>query len=379
MNFELSEQHKLMQQFVRDFAQKELAPGVIERDETSTFPVDIYKKIGKMGITGLPYPSAYGGQDGDFLSYILAVEELCKVDASFGSSLSIGISLYAGGVMNGGSEEQKKKYLPKVLSGDAFGSFGLTEPGAGSDVGAAVTIAKKNGDHYVINGSKCFITNGPLSEYFLIFAMTAPELKTKGISAFIIEKGFPGFSVGTIENKCGLRAMQVSELIFDDCIVPAENLVLEEGKGFGLAMKTLDAGRIGVGAQGLGIAEGAFDIAKKYLATRIQFDKPLYQNQYLAFKMAELEVEIEQAKYMLYKAALDKQEGRPFTVSAAKAKLVCTNAAMHVASEAVQMLGGNGYMKEYHVERMMRDAKITQIYEGTNEIQKMIISSALFR
>ena len=379
MNFELSEQHKLIQQTVHDFAQNELAPGVLERDETSTFPVELYKKMGKMGLIGLPYPVEYGGQGGDYLSYILAVEEISKIDSSVGISYSVSTSLYAGGVMNGANEEQKKKYLPKVLSGESFGSFGLTEPTAGSDVSAGLTVARKAGDHYVLNGSKCFITNGPLSDYFIVFAMTAPELKAKGLSAFIIEKTFPGFSIGTIENKCGIRSAQVSELLFNDCIVPAENLVSEEGKGFGIAMKTLDGGRIGVAAQGLGIAEGAFDIARNYLTTRIQFDKPLHKNQYLAFKMAELEVEIEEAKYMLYKAALDKQEGRPYTVSAAKAKLVCTNAAMHVSTEAVQLLGGNGYMKEYHVERMMRDAKITQIYEGTNEIQKLIISGALFR
>ncbi|NFQ51307.1 acyl-CoA dehydrogenase, partial [Clostridium botulinum] len=231
----------------------------------------------------------------------------------------------------------------------------------------------------ILNGSKCFITNGPLSETFLVFALTDKSKGSKGLSAFIVEKEFEGFSIGKIEDKCGIKSAQVSELIFENCKVPAENLVGAEGKGFGIAMKALDGGRIGVAAQGLGIAEGAFDIAKQYLKDRQQFGKPLWKNQYLAFKMAELELEIEKAKYILYKAAMDKQEGRQYSVSAAKAKLSCTDVAMKVTVEAVQMLGGNGYMKEYNVERMMRDAKITQIYEGTNEIQKLIISGSIFR
>lgn len=239
--------------------------------------------------------------------------------------------------------------------------------------------SREKGDYYILNGSKCFITNGPLSETFLVFALTDKSKGSKGLSAFIVEKEFEGFSIGKIENKCGIKSAQVSELIFENCKVPAENLVGAEGKGFGIAMKALDGGRIGVAAQGLGIAEGAFDIVKQYLKDRQQFGKPLWKNQYLAFKMAELELEIEKAKYILYKAAMDKQEGRPYSVSAAKAKLSCTDVAMKVTVEAVQMLGGNGYMKEYNVERMMRDAKITQIYEGTNEMQKLIISGSIFR
>lgn len=238
---------------------------------------------------------------------------------------------------------------------------------------------REKGDKYVLNGLKCFNTNGPLSNHFAVYALTQPELKSKGLSCFHVTKGTPGLSIGKIENKMGIRSAQVSELVFENCEIPASALIGQEGQGFKIAMKTLDGGRIGVAAQGLGIAEGAFEIARKYLMTREQFGKPIYRNQYLAFKMAELECEIEQAKYMLYKAALDKSEGRPYSIPAAKAKLVCTNAAMHVTTEAVQMLGGNGFMKEYHVERMMRDAKITQIYEGTNEIQKLVISGALFR
>lgn len=379
MDFELSKEQQLIQKTAREFAEKELKPIAIENDENSEFPIEAYKKMGSMGFIGMPYPKEYGGFGGDYLSYVLAVEEISKVHASVGISYSVTTSLCAGGIINNASEEQKKKYLPDILSGKKFGSFGLTEPNAGSDASGVQTTAVRDGDYYILNGSKCFITNGPLSETFFVIASTDKSKGAKGLSAFIVEKSFPGFSVGKIENKCGIRSAQVSELVFENCKVPVENLVGEEGKGLRMGLSTLDGGRIGVAAQGLGIAEGAFDIAKEYLKQRVQFGKPLYKNEYLSFKMAELELEIEEAKYILYKAALDKQNGRPYSVSAAKAKLACTDAAMHVTVEAVQMLGGNGYMREYNLERMMRDAKITQIYEGTNEIQKMIIGGALFR
>ncbi|NFH70956.1 acyl-CoA dehydrogenase [Clostridium botulinum] len=379
MDFTLTKQQEMIKEMARQFAENELKPRVLENDANSEFPIEAYKKLGKLGLIGIPYPKEYGGADGDYLSYVLAVEEISKVDASFGISYSVTTSLCSGGIINAASEEQKKKYLPDVLSGKKLGSFGLTEPNAGSDAGGCITTAEKKGDYYILNGSKCFITNGPLSETFLVFALTDKSKGSKGLSAFIVEKEFEGFSIGKIENKCGIKSAQVSELIFENCKVPAENLVGAEGKGFGIAMKALDGGRIGVAAQGLGIAEGAFDIVKQYLKDRQQFGKPLWKNQYLAFKMAELELEIEKAKYILYKAAMDKQEGRSYSVSAAKAKLSCTDVAMKVTVEAVQMLGGNGYMKEYNVERMMRDAKITQIYEGTNEIQKLIISGNIFR
>ncbi|KOF57768.1 MULTISPECIES: acyl-CoA dehydrogenase family protein [Clostridium] len=379
MDFELSKEQQLIQKTAREFAEKELKPIAIENDENSEFPIEAYKKMGNMGFIGMPYPKEYGGFGGDYLSYVLAVEEISKVHASVGISYSVTTSLCAGGIINNASEEQKKKYLPDILSGKKFGSFGLTEPNAGSDASGVQTTAVRDGDYYILNGSKCFITNGPLSETFFVIASTDKSKGAKGLSAFIVEKSFPGFSVGKIENKCGIRSAQVSELVFENCKVPVENLVGEEGKGLRMGLSTLDGGRIGVAAQGLGIAEGAFDIAKEYLKQRVQFGKPLYKNEYLSFKMAELELEIEEAKYILYKAALDKQNGRPYSVSAAKAKLACTDAAMHVTVEAVQMLGGNGYMREYNLERMMRDAKITQIYEGTNEIQKMIIGGALFR
>lgn len=379
MDFSLTKEQEMVRDSAKDFAEKELKPIAIENDENSEFPIDAYKKMGELGFIGLPYPKEYGGSGGDYLSYVLAVEEISKVHASVGISFSVTTSLCAGGIYNNASEEQKKKYLPDILSGKKFGSFGMTEPNAGSDASNAQTTATKKGDYYYLNGSKCFITNGPLSETFLVFALTDKSLGAKGLSAFIVEKGFPGFSIGKIENKCGIRATKVSELIFNDCKVPKENLVGEEGKGLSIALSTLDGGRIGVAAQGLGIAEGAFEIAKEYMKQRIQFGKPICKKEYLQFKMAELSVEIEEAKYILYKAALDKQAGRPYSVPAAKAKLACTNAAMHVTTEAVQMLGGNGYMREYNVERMFRDAKITQIYEGTNEIMKLIIGGKLFR
>ncbi|EOU2005889.1 acyl-CoA dehydrogenase [Clostridium perfringens] len=378
MDFSLTQKQLDVQRAVKEFAERELKPFAIENDENSIFPIEAYKKLGELGVIGLPYSTEYGGTGGDYLSYVLAIEEISKVDASMGIAVSVTTSLCASGISNA-SEELKKKYLPDILSGKKLGSFGLTEPNAGSDAGGVITVAEKKGDNYILNGAKCFITNAPLSGTFIVFALTDRTKGPKGLSAFIVEKDFPGISIGKIEDKCGIKSAQVSEVLFNDCVVPASNLVGKEGDGFKIAMKTLDGGRIGVAAQGLGIAEGAFEIAKEYMKERKQFGKPLFKQQYLAFKMAELAVEIEQAKYMLYKAAMDKQEGKPYSVSAAKAKLVCTDAAMHVTTEAIQMLGGNGYMREYQLERMMRDAKITQIYEGTNEIQKLIISGSLFR
>ncbi|MEA5084412.1 MAG: acyl-CoA dehydrogenase family protein [Lachnospiraceae bacterium] len=379
MNFELSEKQQMLERKVREFAEGEVLPGVLQRDEAGEYSMELYKKMNDMGLIGLPYEEKYGGQGGDYIDYAIAVKEISRVDASMGISYSVATSLYGGSVMNAASEEQKVEYLQPVLSGGKLGAFGLTEPNAGSDASGAVTVAIKKGDNYIINGAKCFTTNGPLADYVAVYALTQPELKSKGYSVFLVKKGTPGFSIGKLENKMGIRSAQVSETIFTDCEVPAECLMGKEGDGFKVAMKTLDGGRIGVAAQGLGIAEGAFEIARKYMMQREQFGKPIYKNQYLSFKMAELECAIDQARFMLYKAAWDKSNGKPYSVSAAKAKLICTDAAMKVTTEAVQMLGGNGYMKEYHAERMMRDAKITQIYEGTNEIQKLIISGAIFR
>ncbi len=380
MDFRLNEKQLELQAKVRKFAQERLLPTVVERDNKGEYPTELYKEMGAMGLIGLPYPKEFGGQGEDYLSYAIAVEEISKVDASLGISYSVCTSLYGGSVMNSNATDaQKKEFLPDVLQGKAWGSFGLTEPNAGSDAGGCVTTAAKDGDGYVLNGLKCFNTNGPLADYSAVFALTEPELKAKGLACFVVKKGTPGFSVGRIEDKMGIRQAQVSELIFDNCRVPESAMIAPTGQGFKLAMKALDGGRIGVAAQGLGIAEGAFDTAVEYMKTREQFGKPIFKNQYLAFKMAKLKMEIEAAKLMLYKAATDKDTGAPYGESAAMAKYLCTNAAMHVTTECVQFMGGNGYMKGYHVERMMRDAKITQIYEGTNEIQQLIISGGIFR
>ena len=380
MNFTLNENQLAIQSTVKAFAEKELAKDILVRDAAAEFPHDLYAKMGEMGLIGLPYPKEYGGQGEDYLSYILAVEEVSKVDGAMGISYSVSTSLYGGSLTNSqATEEQLRRFLTPVASGKSLGSFALTEPTAGSDVAGARTLAVRDGDDYVINGSKCFITNGPLSDYFAVYALTDKEAGPKSMACFVVEKGTPGFVIGTRHNTMGLRSAMVCELYFTDCRVPVANMIAAPGKGFGLAMKTLDGGRIGVGAQGLGIAEGAWEIARKYLMERHQFGKPLCKQQTIAFKMAELATDIEKAKLLLYKAALCKEEGQPYSIPAAMAKMTCTDTAMKVATEAVQMLGGNGYMKDYHVERMMRDAKITQIYEGTNEIQKLVISGSLFR
>lgn len=379
MDFKLTNEQLAIQSAMRTFVEKELAPGVMERDERSEFPLEQFKALGKAGLNGIQYPKEYGGQDGDYISYAIAVEELSKVDGSIGIAYSVNASLYAYPVFKYGSEEIKKKYLPPVFNGTSLGAFGLTEPNAGSDAGGCVTVAKKEGDYYVLNGAKCFSTNGPLADYYVVFALTEPEKGAKGLSAFVIETAWEGVSVGHIEDKMGIRSAKVSEMFLKDVKVPAANLLGEEGQGFKIAMQTLDGGRIGVAAQGLGLAKGAFEIARKYMMDRKQFGKPICAQQYPAFKMAELKTKIEYSELLLYKAAQAETEHLPYTIPAAMAKLTCTDTAMEVTTQAVQFLGGNGYMKDYHVERMMRDAKITQIYEGTNKIQKLIISGSIFR
>lgn len=379
MNFQLTKQQELVRQMVREFTINEIEPYAAENDKTGIFPLETFKKLGEYGVIGLPYPKEYGGSGGDYMAYALVVEEISKADASIGISYSVSTSLCAGPIYMFGTEEQKRKYLPDLLSGRKLGSFGLTEPNAGSDAAGQQCIAELKGDHYVLNGQKIFITNSPLADTFIVFAMTDRSKGTRGISAFIIEKGFPGFSIGQIEDKCGIRAAQVAELIFEDCIIPKENLLGKEGKGFGIAMKALDGGRIGVAAQGLGIAEGAFEEAKKYMKERKQFGKELYKFQGLSWMMADMDMKIEQAKLLLYKAACDKDQGLPYNISAARAKLACTDAAMEITTQAIQLFGGYGYMKDYPLERMMRDAKITQIYEGTNQVQKMVISGDIFK
>lgn len=380
MNLTLNDQQKRIQTLAREFAEKNVKPGAIERDETSTYDVSLFNKMGSLGFIGLPYPEALGGQGMGYLEYALAVEEISKIDASLGISFSVATSLYCGTIFNSSAPENiKKKFMEPVLSGKHLGGFGLTEHSAGSDAAGQTTTATKDGDSYIINGAKCFNTNGPLADYYVIYCLTDPSIGTKSMTCFAVPRSTPGVSIGHIENKMGIRSAQVSDIVLDNVRVPAEYMLAQPGEGFKLAMKTLDCGRIGVAAQGLGIAEGAFEIARKYMMEREQFGKSLNKQQYLAFKMAELYTKMEAARLLVYRAALVHDEGGRFSVDAAMAKMTATDVAMEVTTEAVQMLGGNGYMREYEVERMMRDAKITQIYEGTNEIQRLVISGQIFR
>lgn len=379
MDFELTREQQLVQQMVREFAVNEVKPIAAEIDETERFPMENVQKMAKLGMMGIPFSKEVGGAGGDVLSYIIAVEELSKVCATTGVIISAHTSLCASVINEHGTPVQKEKYLADLCSGKKIGAFGLTEPGAGTDAAGQQTTAVLDGDHYVLNGSKIFITNGGVAETFIIFAMTDKSQGTRGISAFIVEKDFPGFSIGKLENKMGIRASSTTELIMEDCIVPKENLIGKEGKGFGIAMKTLDGGRIGIAAQALGIAEGAFEEAIAYMKERKQFGKPLYTKQGLQWYMAEMDVKIEAAKQLVYKAAMRKQNGQPYSIDAARAKLFAAEVAMDVTTKVVQIFGGYGYTKEYPVERMMRDAKITEIYEGTSEVQKMVISGSLFR
>lgn len=377
MAFQLTKTQKMVQSLAKEFADKELAPIAAEMDKNERMEPAVLEKLAKMGFMGIGVPKEYGGAGFGMMEKSLMVTELAKQCASTAEVMAVH-TMAITGIIKYGTPEQKEKYLTGSAKGWIAG-FALTEPNAGSDAANVQTTAVLDGDEWVINGSKCFITNGSVSDYFVVFTTTDVAPGTKGMACFMVPKGTPGFEQGKRHNTMGIRSAAVCELYFNDCRVSEANMVAEPGKGFALAMKSLDGGRIGVAAQGLGIAEGAFEIARKYMMEREQFGKPIAKQQNLAFRMVDMQVQIEQAKYMLYKAALDKQEGRPYTESAAKAKLVCTDAAMHVTTEAVQMLGGNGFMKEYHVERMMRDAKITQIYEGSNEIQKLILSGKLFK
>ncbi|MBN7573474.1 acyl-CoA dehydrogenase [Clostridium beijerinckii] len=379
MNFKLTREQQLVQQMVREFAVNEVKPIAAEIDETERFPMENVEKMAKLGMMGIPFSKEFGGAGGDVLSYIIAVEELSKVCGTTGVILSAHTSLCATVINENGTNEQRAKYLPDLCSGKKIGAFGLTEPGAGTDSGAQQTTAVLEGDHYVLNGSKIFITNGGVAETFIIFAMTDKSKGTKGVSGFIVEKSFPGFSIGKIENKMGIRASSTTELVMEDCIVPKENLLSVEGKGFGIAMKTLDGGRIGIAAQALGIAEGAFEEAVNYMKERKQFGKPLSAFQGLQWYIAEMDVKIQAAKYLVYLAATKKQDGEPYSIDAARAKLFAADVAMEVTTKAVQIFGGYGYTKEYPLERMMRDAKICEIYEGTSEVQKMVIAGRILR
>ena len=379
MNFTLTKEQELVRQMVRDFAVNEVKPIAAEIDVTERFPMENVKKMGELGMMGIPFPTEFDGAGGDVLSYILAVEELSKVCATTGVILSAHTSLCASLINENGTPEQKEKYLRDLCTGNKIGAFGLTEPGAGTDAAGQQTTAVLDGDNYILNGSKIFITNGGVADTFIVFAMTDKSKGTKGISAFIVEKGFLGFSIGKKEDKLGIRASSTTELIFENCVVPKENLIGREGKGFGIAMKTLDGGRIGIAAQALGIAEGALEEAIKYMKERKQFGRPISAFQGLQWMVAEMSTKIEAARFLVYKAAWLKENKQPYSVDAARAKLYAAEVAMDVTTKAVQLFGGYGYTKEYPMERMMRDAKITEIYEGTSEVQKMVISGSLLK
>lgn len=379
MNFNLTPTDELFLQMIREFAEKEVKPLAAEIDETERFPEETVKKMAKLGLMGIPVPVEYGGAGGNNILYTMAVEELSRVCATTGVILSAHTSLCIAPIMENGTQAQKEKYLPRLASGEWLGAFGLTEPNAGTDASAQQTTAVLEGDHYVLNGSKIFITNAGHANVYIIMAMTDKSKGTKGISAFIVEKDFPGFSVGKKEKKMGIRGSATCELIMENCIVPAENLLGQEGKGFAIAMKTLDGGRIGIASQALGIAQGAMDETVKYLKERKQFGKALAKFQNMQFQLADLETRIAASRLLVRMAAFRKDCKVPYSADAAMAKLFAAETAMEMTTKAVQYHGGYGYTREYPVERMMRDAKITEIYEGTSEVQRMVIAANLFK
>ncbi|MEL0296109.1 MAG: acyl-CoA dehydrogenase [Cryomorphaceae bacterium] len=379
MNFNLSEEHLMIRDAARDFAQNELLPGVIERDTNQTFPHEQIKQLGELGFMGMMVDPNYGGSGLDTLSYVLAMEELSKIDASASVVVSVNNSLVCWGLDTYGTEEQKAKYLPKLAAGEHIGAFCLSEPEAGSDATSQSTTAVDMGDHFLLNGTKNWITNGGSCEIALVIAQTDREKGHRGINVLIVEKGMDGFVVGQKEDKLGIRGSDTHTLLFNDVKVPKENRIGEDGFGFKFAMKTLSGGRIGIAAQALGIAQGALDLALAYSKERTTFGKPIHDHQAIAFKLADMEMKVEQARLLVYKAAWLKDQGMPYDKESAMAKLAASEAAMWVSTEAVQVHGGYGYVKEYHVERLMRDAKITQIYEGTSEIQRIVISRDLIK
>lgn len=379
MNFQLSKEQEMARNLFRTFAVEEVKPLAQEVDEEERFPVETVEKFRKYGFLGIPFPKEYSGQGCDVLTYILAVEELSKVCGTTGVILSAHTSLCGSPINEFGTEEQKQKYLTRVASGQAIGAFGLTEPGAGTDAAGQQTKAVLEGDHYVLNGTKIFITNAANADVFIIMAMTDKSKGTRGISAFIVDKSFPGFSIGKKEAKMGIRGSATCELIFQDCIVPKENLLGKEGEGFKIAMKTLDGGRIGIAAQALGIAQGAIDETVKYVKERKQFGRALSKFQNTQFQLADMQARTDAARLLVYKAAWSKDNHLPYSVDAATAKLMAAETAMFVTTKAVQLFGGYGYTRDYPVERMMRDAKITEIYEGTSEVQRMVISGNMLK
>ena len=378
MDFSLSKKEQLFLQMIREFAVNEVKPLAAEVDEQEKFPIETVKKLGKLGVMGIPIPVQYGGQGGTNQMYSMAVEELSRVCATTGVIVSAHTSLCMAPILEHGTEEQKMKYLPKLASGEWIGAFGLTEPNAGTDAAMQQTTAVDAGDKWIINGSKIFITNASEASVFIVMAMTDKSKGTKGISAFIVEKGFKGFSIGKKEMKMGIRGSATCELIFENCEVPKENLLGELGKGFKIAMMTLDGGRIGIASQALGIAQGAMDETVKYTKERKQFGKAIAAFQNTQFQLANLETRVQAARLLVRQASYKKDMHLPYSVDAAMAKLFAAETAMEVTTKAVQLHGGYGYTREYPVERMMRDAKITEIYEGTSEVQRMVIAAKLF-
>ena len=374
MNLELTMEQKMIQKMVREFTENEVKPIAAETDRTAQYPAETIDQLFRYGVMGMCVPKEYGGAGADVLSAALAVEELSKYCASTGDIVATHNGLCCDPIMANGTEEQKKKYLPMLTTGRHVGAFALTEPNAGSDASKGQTVARLEGDHYVLNGSKIFITNGYVADIFVVFAMTDKSKGNHGISAFIVEKSFPGFSVGKHEVKMGLHGSPTAEIVFQDCIVPKENLLGQEGKGFKIAMQTLDGGRIGIAAQALGIAEGAMQEAIDYTKARVQFGKPISKFQNTQFVLADMAVGCEAGRLLIYDAAEKKQNGVRYTKEAAMAKLFCSEHANRSVTKALQALGGYGYTNDYPLERMMRDAKITEIYEGTSEVQRIVIS-----
>jgi len=379
MDFSLTEEHIMIRDAARDFAQTELLPGVIERDEKQQFPAEQVKKMGELGFLGMMVDPKYGGGGMDTISYVLAMEEISKIDASASVVISVNNSLVCWGLEAYGTEEQKQKYLVPLATGKIIGAFCLSEPEAGSDATSQHTTAKDMGDYYLLNGTKNWITNGGNASVYLVIAQTHPEKGHHGINVLIVEKGLPGFEIGHKENKLGIRGSDTHSLLFTDVKIPKENRIGEDGFGFKFAMKTLAGGRIGIASQALGIASGAYELALKYSKERKTFGKEISKHQAIAFKLADMATQIEATRHLCMKAAWDKDQYKNYDLSSAMAKLFAAETAMNVTTEAVQIHGGYGFVKEYHVERMMRDAKITQIYEGTSEIQKIVISRSILR
>jgi len=377
MHFELTEEQKMVRETIRDFAEAEIKPGVIERDEKAEFPTEVIQKLGELGFMGMQVPEQYGGIEMDALSYVMALEEVARVDASTCVIMSVNNSLFSNPILRFGSEELKQKYLPLTASGEKLGAYSLSEPVSGSDAKAMLTTATKDGDSYILNGVKNWVTNGISSDFVVVFAKTDKDAGHKGISAFVVEKGWEGFSTAKKEDKLGIRGSDTCELMFENCRVPAENLIGEEGQGFKIALATLDVGRIGIASQALGIAQGALERAIQYAKEREQFGKPIGMFQGVGFKLADMATRVDASRLLVYRAAWLKDQGKPIGEKASMAKMYASDTAMYVTNEAIQVHGGYGYVREFEVERMMRDAKITQIYEGTNEIQRLVISRHL--